>query len=495
MAAPSDTSEELQQRIQAAGKQLVIHVFSLLKTGELHDLNNDAYLRPSEKLIEVLDFILKVERQAVTMLVYEGVAQVNGHALWLDPATQEIANELEKWLARREAGGVHFMARPSEDELRRFFYHFARFRAPADAKSQLRPLSEHLIADGITRMKLSPQPVRLEGVGQGIRGVASLWHYAKASVGVSFLLEQTPIDTKLARRLALELVDTCATEQDFAIALPLLGVSARTPGRQAVDVAVLAAAICRGLGLSAVHCADLVQACLLHEAGRAYGNPDPTEFTAAEAAATLAVKQLADSRRFSPELAQRVSAGVEFALGAGRTGPPYLPAPPTPAFASQLIMVITHWLDAIRGRENRAGLTPAEATLAMYLSAPRGLDPALVQVLVATVGLLPVGTLVELHNQDIGVVTDVEHLRGRSVYRAEEPPVMQRRKIFIDRMRTPAGQLVPERLARVQLGDDAPDGSIWRVNRILDPKGWEDVILRAMVRRPSTVVTQMGLRA
>ena len=91
------------------------------------------------------------------------------------PATQEVTQELEQWLARREAGGIIFSSRPTDDEVRRFFFHFARFRAPAETKNQFGALAAHLTADGITRLKLAPQPVRLEGVGQGVRGVATLW--------------------------------------------------------------------------------------------------------------------------------------------------------------------------------------------------------------------------------------------------------------------------------------------------------------------------------
>ena len=50
-------------KIQSAGKNLLLYIFSLLKT-EIHDLNNEAWIRPVEKLLEALDAIIQVERQA-----------------------------------------------------------------------------------------------------------------------------------------------------------------------------------------------------------------------------------------------------------------------------------------------------------------------------------------------------------------------------------------------------------------------------------------------
>lgn len=498
MAAPAQSLQlqsELHQRIQPAGKQILINLFSLMKTGELHDLNNDAYQRPSEKLVEALETMFKIERQSVTVVVYEGVAQVNSHALWLDPSTQEVTQELEQWLARREAGGIIFPSRPNDDEIRRFFYHFARFRAPADQKNQFKALSEHLANDGIQRLKLAPQPVRLEGVGQGVRGVATLWNYAKACAGLRLMLQKAPIDAKQARRVALELVDACSSEQDLMTAAPILGRAPHEVARRCVDVAILSAVFARAVGLSAVQCADVTQAALLHEVGSVYENPDPVEFSAAEATASLAVRQLLEAQKFTGELAQRVSVAIEHGLGPTRSGPPYLLAAPPPTFEAQLVMLAGAWLDLVRGREGREASSPVEAGLSLMRSPPRPVDPALAQVFVAAVGLLPVGTVVELQNDDVAVVSDIEHLRGRSAFSAEVPAVAGPRKIWVERMRTAKGEVVAERSARICLGADTPDGDEWSVRRTLRREGWEDVVVRAILRRPSTVVMQLGLRA
>jgi len=494
-AQKTAVAADLHQRIQSAGREILINLFSLMKTGEMHDLNNDAYLRPTEKLTEALEVMFKLERQAITIIVYEGVAQVNSHALWLDHKEQEITQELERYLARREAGGIVFSSRSTDDEVRRFFHHFARFRAPADTKKQFSALAAHLSADGIRTMRLAPQPVQLEGVGQGVRGVATLWHYAKACAGLNVMYKAPPVDMKQARRLALELVDSCATEQDLMTAAPLLGRGARNAARRSVDLAILSAGTARALGLSAVRCGDVTQAVLLHELGGVYPNPDPTEFTVAEASASLAVRGLIDAQRFTPELAARASVAIEHGLGPTRSGPPYVASAPAPILVSQLVMVAGAWLDLVRGRENRAPVSALEAGLTLLRTPPRGVDPALTQVFVATVGLLPVGTVVELQNQDVGVVADVEHLRGRALYGAEPAPVTAPRKIWIERMRTSRGEVVPERQSRVCLGATTPDGDDWAIRRTLSPEGWTPVIMRALLRRPSTVVMQLGLRA
>lgn len=490
MAAPLG-QEDVHDRIQGAGKNLLLYAFSLLKTGEVHELNNEAWIRPTEKLAEALEPLFAVERQAITFVVHEGVAQVNSHALWLDRSTADQAQELEQQLARREAGGFIFVQKPDEDQLRRFFYHFARYRPPAEVTDQFTAMAEKLGEEGIEDIKIAPQPLRLDGVGQGVRGVASLWHYAKSVAGIDDLFAKVPVEIKAARRIAQELVDACASEQDLLFALPLLA-RARTRGHRAVDRGLMAAGVGRGLGLSAIQCADLATAALLAGVGVAYPNPDPRRFTALDAAATLVVRQLDEGAKFTPLLARRVVAALEAAQGPDGMGPPYLVDPPERRITGQLVALVDHYLARVRGDDG-----PAESPMAVGLDLverpPGRVDPALARVFVAVVGLLPVGTVLELHNGDLAVVADVEHLRGRHLYRKDPPPVTQPRKIFVERLRDAKGRVVPERRARVRLGDEGEAGE-WAIARTLSLDGHRELVTRALVRRPSTVVAQMGLR-
>ena len=489
MSAP----KEGHDRIQKAGKSLLIYSFSLMKTGEAHELNNEAWLRPIEKFLDALGELIEVERQAITMVVHEGIAKVNSHALWLDKGAVDQANEFEQWLARREAGGIIFQKRPKDPEIRAFFSQFARFRPPEGTKDPMKALAEALQAAGVERMKLAPQPLALDGVGTGVRGVATLWHYAKAGAAVQEVLRMVPVEVRAARRIAQELVDTCTVEQDLLCAMPLVSTG-QEPYRRAVDVAVLVAATARGLGLSRTECADLTTLALLTVAGHAYPNPDPTEFTLPEAVGVLAVKQLLEATRIVPSLAHRVSSAVEHALGPNRVGPPYLTGAPGPLPTSQLVALAGLYLDRVRGEGKHKPQSPLRAGLDLLADPPAHIDPVLVQVFIATIGLLPVGTAVEMHNGDLAVVADIDHLRGRDVYGQEPPPVCARRTVYVERMRTRAGQVVPERRARVQLGEDDGQGAEWAVQRTLAPDGLRDLVLRALIRRPSTVVAQMGLR-
>ncbi len=483
----------VNDQVQAAGKQVLLFVYSLIKTGEVHELNNEAWIRPTEKIVDNLATLFQMERQALTFVVSEGIAQINSHALWLDTSTQEQANELEAFMARHECGGIMFKERPREEDVKNFFYVFARFRAPEGEENPMKAIQEELASKQIQHIVLAPRPLRLEGVGTGVRGVASYWYYSKCAAGMGEVLSKTPIEVKAARRVGQEIVDTLATEQDFLCALTLISRS-EEPHRRAVDTAVLVGATARGLGLSAIKCADLTSTALLAKAGKAYQNPDPTEFSIGEAAGVLVARQLLEGSKFTGDLARRVSTAIEHSLGADGKGPPFLTGAPGLQLGSQLVALATDYLDRVRGLDGMPPSSPLQVALDLLQKPPAHVELPLVRAFVGSIGLLPVSTVVELQNGDLGVVCDVDHLRGRSVYRKSPPPVSAPRKIYVERMRDKEGKVVPERKSRIQLDTPGEGGDMWAATRTFKSEGLEDLITRAMIRRPATLIAQLGVK-
>ncbi len=484
---------ESQEKVQSAGKNLLLYTFSMLKTGEIHDLNNEAWIRPSEKLLEALDTIIRAERRSVSFVIHEGIAQINSHALWLDRTTLEQAQELEQYLAKREAGGIIFSQKPSEEDLRKFFFQFARFRAPDDCEDQAAALSQAIEDEGISSMKVAPQPLRLDGIGQGIRGVAALWFYSKGIAGISDLLERRPIEVKVARRTAQQLVDACAVEQDLLVGLTLSGTT-WSPERTAVDCAILSASIGRGLGMTAIQCANLATAAILHTVGHAYPNPEPEKISVDDAVASFALRQLVEGSSYTAVLAQRVAAAIEWrTVMTEENADPARPKGPSPHPWSQLLGLCRYFLGEVRIGENGKGRAALEVGLELLASPPKALDSALIHAFIATVGLLPVGTLVKLQNGDLAVVSDVDHLRGRHLYSQRPAPITSPRKIYVERLRDASGTPISERQSRVRLGDDSDEGE-WAIHEVVSSKEHLDLVVRALFRRPSTVLTQLGVR-
>ncbi|MEE2787517.1 MAG: hypothetical protein VX589_09275 [Myxococcota bacterium] len=488
----TSVGHETNDKVQAAGKNLLLYIFSLMKTGELHDLNNEAWIRPSEKLLESLTVLLKQEQRAITFVVHEGIAQVNNHALWLDRSTLEQAQDLEQYLGAREAGGIIFLSKPSEEQLKKFFFTLARFRPSADSDEPLRELQDQIESEDIDQIKVAPQPLRLDGIGQGVRGVNALWFFAKADAGVRDLLQRRPIEVRSARRTAQQLVDSCAVEQDLLVGLTLLGDD-WSPARSAVNAAVLMASVGRALGMSPVECADLATCAIVHTVGHAYPNPDVDNIPSEAAVASFAFRQVVEGSKYTPALAARIAAAFEWRKAAGMAEEHRGVPGPAPSPWGQLMALTRYYLKQVRGGEQGLGRSPLAVGLELLQTPTIEVDQGLIRAFLAAIGLLPVGTVVELMNGDLAIVSDIEHLRGRHLYNSRPAPLTKTRSIFVERMRDRSGAIIPERQSRVRLGDDGDDGE-WTVHRTLVRDGMMDLVIRGLFRRPSTILTQLGVR-
>ena len=160
---------------------------------------------------------------------------------------------------------------------------------------------------------------------------------------------------------------------------------------------------------------------------------------------------------------------------------------------SQLIGLARYYLEQVRATDNSLERSPVAVGLELLESPPGDVEIDLVHCFVATIGLFPVGTLVELQNGDVAVVADIEHLRGRNLYNQRPAPLVSKRKVFLERVRDENGKSVPERQSRVELGAEGDAGE-WSIQRTLDKSGWEDLVVRALFRRPSTILTQLGVK-
>ena len=189
-------------------------------------------------------------------------------------------------------------------------------------------------------------------------------------------------------------------EQDLLIGLALSGKE-NSAARIAVDVAVLCASVGRAAVSRSLSVADLATAAILHSVGQAYPNPDPNQIGPHQAESAFALRQLVEGSNYSKLLVRRVIAAVEWRESVGLPGAvddigmnsdrhPW----------SQLIGLARYYLEQVRATENSLERSPVAVGLELLESPPGDVDIDLVHCFVATIGLFPVGTLVELQNGD-----------------------------------------------------------------------------------------------
>ncbi len=483
-------SNEQSEKIQAAGRNLLLYIYAMFKTGEIHDLNNDAWLRPCEKISDVLRELFKYEKRRVTFILYEGTAQINAHALWLDKSSLETTQELEQFFAQREMGGIIFREVPKDDSLKEFFYQVARFSAADSESNHHKALTDLLVKRGVSSLTVAPRPNRLDQVGTGVRGVRSIWTYAKSVAAFAEIYNRKPVEIKQARRLVQEIVDTCSHEQDLLVALALAG-GERNRERLSVDASILAVAVGRGLGLSRMLCGDLAMATLLSEIGGAYYSDREKNIDASFAVAGLTFRQLAEGSSLTNAFLNRIGVAVEWAQPL-RTDAYQMSGVPSSLPMSAIVRCCRMILNKVHGLDG-APTTVLGALQEVQEAATASVDKRAVSLFALTIGFLPVGSLVKLQNDDLAVVAEIDHIRGVRSFNASDPPLAKPKKIFVKRLVNGAGKTISEREARICLGESASEGE-WTVHGVVSGLGLEKHVLKGLFSNPEVVRTQLGVQ-
>ena len=116
-----------------------------------------------------------------------------------------------------------------------------------------------------------------------------------------------------------------------------------------------------------------------------------------------------------------------------------------------------------------------------------------IALLALTVGFLPVGSIVRLQNDDLAVVSEVDHVRGVRAFSAADLPAGVARKTYVRRILDASNREISERDARVCLGDSAPGGE-WSACAMLSTLGLEELVLKGVFPNLPVVRTQVGVQ-
>ncbi|MCB9523264.1 MAG: hypothetical protein H6702_07755 [Myxococcales bacterium] len=406
-----------------------------------------------------------------------GIPRVNGRALWLERDQLERVARLSRWLAPAKAAGIAFSGEPSPEAVARLRAVFERLaqsgkapRSSADVEAVLARAEVqtiHLVSPGGLETGLTDEQIRVA------------WHYARCVAGMESALYPGEIPYHAVHDLAEGLARGALADPPLMAALALSG-GPESVGRRAADVAVLCALWSVAQGESEAEVAEWATIGLLHEAGRTYTAADEA-WPAGARICVLGVRQLDEAPDRGRSLGDRVTAALEHGLLLSRA--PFVEVRHTPHVTSQVVAVARAILRGIR-----RGLSAFEVGSRLVGRGPKDVDPGIVSAMVSLIGPYPIGTLLELTDESLGVVWDqpwAPHQAGQM-----RRPVAT----VIERMVDGADRPLPGAERLVTLGEPGPDGQPWQVHRTLKRAGAPALVASVLIRRAHADAVRLGLR-
>ncbi len=432
----SEAGDILDQQLAMLGIQLVTQLNVLIKTSRIHGRTNAALDKPVDSMLTLVK-TLAADHPVILRLQNDFLFLGDSH---LKMSSQQMAvfasiiEALNKW----HIGGVSFASTAESKDYREFAYLFVSLDPE---KHSLADLQEALQTAGVKGIELEePRTLQLQQTnegeasgGMGTRPGASTagpeelkekrkaiakGRYAKAAAALGDLTKNTrgggTVSFKQAKRAIQNIVELMMQDESTLLGLTNLRCHDQYTHNHSVNVSLLAMALGNRAGYPKVELADLGLSALFHDVGKCAISLDvlnkPGEFTQDEWAIMRShpiegVFTLVKARGINNVPARMAAASFEHHMNYDFSGYPKLRVPWSQTVASRII-TIADCYDAMTSSRvyRREPMSPANVLKFMFGKSGQSFDPVLLKLFVNCVGIIPIGSLVQLDSGPLAVV-------------------------------------------------------------------------------------------
>lgn len=398
------------ERIIERSADALMAVYRVCKNMLVHNAQNEAVLQTLELSHKILtDFAQLVGNKISITFVYDTIF-VSGELLKAPRGIYESASELGQLLDKCGVSELGFDQEITLDQLRTFGMAFAE----SFARPQNRGYLLETKLEGVTTKKSTNVLERKDAEDDLEPRQRILRLYASALIVLRSYFDgiaegNNPAPVRL-KRVAQRLVQLAETGDPALLGMTTMANAHRDDAGRALQSAILAITIARQITHDRVTLSHLAMAALLTDVGRTRILGDSgrakliplTPQQREEVAATASAICIANSG-VSALSAERTVIIYETNWGENqdRLGPVYNKRLPT-TVQSRLLRMVRALLDQIAPRDTTQPKSPVDALQAVLNQ--KGLDKVMRRILVAAIGLIPTGSVVEFSSGQWGVV-------------------------------------------------------------------------------------------
>jgi HD-GYP domain-containing protein (c-di-GMP phosphodiesterase class II) len=424
----------VDQELLQLGKALVNQFSILLRTAQIHDVKNVAFEQPFDQFQRTL-YSLQRQLGELSLRVERDALFIGDMKLRMDIDTYSNFTHVMEELKNHQVGTIIFQESLKADELVKFIHLFATQSsrgewAFAEFGQQLKRAG--VLNVGIEEYRKDEERELLEETTKDRKEMAKR-AYAKAFAAVTEVMDNVKVGQTLqlyrSRRVVQSMVDQLLHDEAALVGLTTLRCHDEYTHNHTVNVCILSMVLAQRLGYDRNHLSDLGMAALFHDLGKASISHDllnkPTDFTEQDWKIVrrhpiLGVKTIIKLKG-PTESAIRISFGAfEHHLNYDLSGYPRLPRSWDMTLFGRVISIADCY-DALTSSRvyNRVPYSPEKALKFMLAKSGRAFDPLLLKVFVNSIGIFPVGTVVLLDTNELGVVVKV----SGNIDKADRPTI------------------------------------------------------------------------
>jgi HD-GYP domain-containing protein (c-di-GMP phosphodiesterase class II) len=396
---------------------IVHQFFVLLKTATVYDRNNEGYQKPATRAREVLTQALEEEGE-ITIEVRGDYLFFNKFRIRFQVEGYAGGRFLMDEMTRRKVGAIQIARDTDPAQFDGFIFAFSAVE-PRRGEG-IDELRARLQAEGVVGFTVQvyvpsedeePEPTDDRHIAKktffrAVNLVEDIMTRARAGHKVNFVQ---------AKRVVHNLVDRVIEDEQTLLELSTIHSFDEYTYAHSVNVCVYAVTIGLRLGLDRVQLSELGFGGLFHDVGKVklplelINKPDDYDefdWRLMRMHPTLGAKTLLAMRRnYDRGLARAISMAFEHHLGLDGSGYPRVQVPRRPDLFSRICSIADAFDAMTSGRVYiKKPMGPDEALRKMVLRAGTGFDTFLLKLFINAVGVFPIGTLLLLDTDELGVV-------------------------------------------------------------------------------------------
>jgi len=409
----SITTEEVRQRLK-----FVTDFYVAIKNSRIFDAGNIASVQSIKNLFGSIRKIIEND-DACVLKVMHNYLVLNDKRLKGELAMRDCYSFMIVELKRVKIRSVSFAGNITEGDLGQFIFMLGGFKARTG--DPFEEFSLEMEANDLRGIELETGDViEEEVVNEEVRKRSADVYFESISLAREIITRAQAgraINFRRTRRLVQNIIDVAMEEDYFLMSLTAIKNHDEYTFNHSANVCVTCVGFGKKVGLSKVALEGLGVGALLHDVGKIViprevlnkpGKLTDEEWAMIRRHPAMGVKCLLKSHVKSELLLHAIMAAFEHHQGFDMSGYPEVKDGRKQNLMSEIIQIADVY-DALTTPRvyRKMAMKPPEALRIMTQSSGGSFNPELLKLFIASVGLYPVGSLVELDTGEVGMVYSV----------------------------------------------------------------------------------------
>ncbi len=417
---PRENPKVVDRVLNEMGKGLVNQLYATLKTAQIYERNNLAFVKQSEALMSVIYGILEREGQ-IHLRSKSGYLFLNKARLIFNFEGYVSSRFVMDEFKRCQIEGIFIENGVSKREMDEFVYQFIHLdKDKEDALEKLEDRLTGLEVHHVRAERIRPDWIRPKAHQvsfSDMRKEAKHTFFKAISVAQEIMTSVKSgktVNTVKAKRVIQSLVDQIIQDEVSFLELTAIKSYDEYTFAHSVNVCVLAIAFGLKLGLDRKKLSELGFAALFHDIGKIRlpseliqkpSEFDENDWMQIKKHPVLGVKTLVSRRELDDFSMRAAVIAFEHHLNLDLSGYPQVINPRELNLFTRIVSIVDAYDAMTSGRVYvKTPISPDEAFRRIMLKREVSCDPLLLKVFINIVGVYPIGSVVILDSGELGVV-------------------------------------------------------------------------------------------